>query len=144
MGLYVDAEDLGYFYQGSTVFIEGRPHVVRALRRGTKGHEVAFDGVMDRSSAESIRNLEVFVVERRQLGESEFWPDDLIGLEVRPAGGSVVGISYGPAQDRLVVERDGERFEVPFVDELVPAVSTDEGYVEIVELPGLTQRPEPE
>lgn len=121
------------------MFIGERPHIVRAIRRGNKGPEVAFEEVTDRPGAEAIRNLEVFVHERRPLDEGEFWPEDLIGLEVRPGGGKVAAIAYGLAQDRLVIERDGTRFEVPFVDELVPTVDLVEGFVEVVDLPGLTQ-----
>jgi ribosomal 30S subunit maturation factor RimM len=38
-----------------------------------------------------------------------------------------------------VIERGGSRFEVPFVDELVPVVDIDGGFVEVVEIEGLTQ-----
>lgn len=139
MGLYVEPEDLVYYEDGSTVFVDGRPQKVRALRRGKKGHEVAFDEVLDRTAAETLRGLDVHALERREIADHEFWPDQLIGLEVQPGGGWVVDVVHGPAQDRLVVHRDGRRFEVPFVEELVPVVSLDAGYVEIVEIPGLIE-----
>lgn len=139
LGLYVDPSDLVYFELGSTVFIEDRPHVVRALRRGKKGHEVAFDDVAGRDAAEQIRNMDVYVKERRSLAEHEYWPDQLEGLEVRPGGGMVVAVISGTAQDRLVIERGDARFEVPFVEALVPAVDLDAGYVEIAEIDGLIE-----
>ena len=139
LGLYLDPADLEHFDQGSTVFIQDRPYVVRALRPAHKGYQVAFEGVVDRTGADQIRNLDVFVSERRSLGEQEFWPDQLIGLEVRPGGGTVVAVVHGGAQDRLVVERDGSRFEVPFVDELVPTVDVEAGHVEVVEIDGLSE-----
>jgi 16S rRNA processing protein RimM len=111
---------------------------VRALRQGKKGPQVAFDGITDRAGAESIRGAEVFVSRRRELEEGEYWPGDLVGLEVRPGGGEVVAVAHGPAQDRLVVERSGTRFEIPFVSALVPVVDIDAGYVEIVEIDGLS------
>ena len=100
---------------------------------------MAFADVGDRNAAEEIRNEDVFVAERRSLADHEFWPEDLIGLEVRPGGGVVVDVVVGSAQDRLVIERDRGTFEVPFVDDLVPVVDVDGGFVEIVELPGLTE-----
>lgn len=139
LGLYVEEEDLVYFDPGSTVHIDSRPHVVRDIRRADRGHRVAFEGVTDRASAEAIRNREIFVTKRRDLGEREYWPEDLIGLDVRPGGGEVVGVSFGQAQDRLVVERDGTRFEIPFVDALVPVVDLEAGYVEISEIEGLSE-----
>lgn len=125
---------------GRTVFVDDRVLTVAAIRRGDKGYQIAFTGVTERSAAEKIRGGTVYVPERRDLEEDEFWPEDLVGLEVRPGGGSVVGVAHGPSQARLVVERDGARFEIPFVDELVPMVDVDGGYVEIVELPGLSGR----
>jgi 16S rRNA processing protein RimM len=49
-------------------------------------------------------------------------------------------VDHGPSQDRLVIERSGTRFEVPFVDELVPVVDVAGGFVEVVEIEGLSSR----
>lgn len=138
LGLYVDEADLSYYEPGRTVFIDGRPLVVRARRRADKGYQIAFEEIVDREGAERIRNLDIYVSRRRELSEEEYWPEDLVGLEVRPAGGEVIGVIHGPSQDRLVIERDGARFEVPFVDALVPVVDIEQGYVEIVEVEGIT------
>jgi 16S rRNA processing protein RimM len=139
LGLYVDSADLVYFEVGSTVHIQNDPYVVRSIRRADRGHHVAFEGVVSREDADRIRNEDVFVLERRVLGEEEFWPDQLVGLEARPSGGVVVGVVSGSAQDRLLVELDGETFEVPFVAALVPVIDLDSGFVEIVEMPGLIE-----
>lgn len=138
LGLYVESEDLVYFETGSTVYIKNHPYVVSAIRRADKGHHVAFEKVVSREDAQEIRNEDIFVPQRRSLDKHEYWPDDLVGLEVRPAGGRVVAVEHGPAQDRLVIERDGSRFEIPFVDPLVPVVDLEGGFVEIVEIEGLT------
>jgi 16S rRNA processing protein RimM len=138
LGLYVDDEDLVHFQPGSTVYVGDEPYRVRAIRKADRGHHVAFDEVPDRTSAESIRNLEVTVPARRERGEDQYWPEDLIGLEVRPDGGSVADVVFGPSQARLVVERGDSRFEVPFVGELVPVVDIEAGYVEVVEIEGLS------
>ena len=144
MGLYAEPNDLVYFEPGSVVYVAGRRFEVRAIRQGKKGPQVAFAGVIDRAGAELIRGIDVFVTERRQLGEREFWPDDLVGLEVRPGGGAIVGVVHGPAQDRIVVERDGAVFEVPFVDDLVPVVDLEVGFVEVVEIEGLSSLSDPQ
>ncbi|HEX6287211.1 MAG TPA: ribosome maturation factor RimM [Acidimicrobiia bacterium] len=138
IGIYVDDEDLVHLQPDSIVHVAGEPHTVRAIRRGKKGHQVAFLEVTSREGAEAIRGSDVSVHERRDLSEGEYWPEDLVGLEVRPGGGVVAGVSHGQAQDRLVVERAGLKFEVPFVDELVPVVDVAEGYVEVVEIEGLS------
>jgi 16S rRNA processing protein RimM len=137
LGLYTELENLSYLDPGSTVLIDDRAFTVRALRQGKKGPQVAFEGVDDRPSAERLRGKEVFAARRRQLEEGEFWPRDLIGLEVRPGGGEVVAVAHGAAQDRLIIQRQDLRFEVPFVEDLVPIVDLEEGFVEVVEVEGL-------
>lgn len=137
LGLYVDEPELVHFQVGSTVDVDGQPHTVRSLRRADKGWQVAFEGVDDRQAAETIRGRDIFVSEPRGLEAGEFWPEQLIGLEVRPVGGFVVGVEHGPVQSRVVIEKDGSTFEVPFVEALVPVVDIDEGYIEIVVIEGL-------
>ena len=133
----MDDEDLVHFQPGATVIVGDEPHRIRAIRKADRGYHVAFDEVPDRTAAEAIRNLDITVPARRELGEEEYWPEDLVGLEVRPTGGAIAEVVFGPAQARLVVERAESRFEVPFVEELVPVVDIEAGYVEIVELEGL-------
>lgn len=144
LGLYVEPAELSHFEPQSIVYIEDRPYTVRAVRRGNKGPQVAFAGVTDRKGAEQIRGNDVFVMKRRELGEREYWPDDLVGLAVRPSGGVVVAVTFGAAQDRLVIDRDGEQFEVPFVVDLVPVVDLDAGFVEVVEIDGLSSLSDPQ
>jgi 16S rRNA processing protein RimM len=139
LGLYVEPEDLLYFQPGCEVVVDDGRLTVAATRRGKKGHEVRFAEVQDRAGAERIRNLDVYAPQRRDLSEGEFWPSQLVGLDVRPHGGEVVDVIHGPAQSRLVIERSGLRFEVPFVEALVPVVDLQSGHVEVLEIEGLTE-----
>lgn len=140
LGLYAEPEDVLQLEAGFAVYVGSQELIVREVRQGKKGPQVAFEGVEDREAAEVLRGCDISVRERRELSEGEYWPEHLVGLEVRPGGGQVVAISHGAAQDRLVVERDGSRFEVPFVAQLVPTVDLQAGFVEVVEIEGLTQR----
>jgi 16S rRNA processing protein RimM len=140
LGLYTEPENLRYFESESTVYVDDRAYTVRALRQGKKGPQVAFHGVTDRSGAEQLRGHDVWVSGHRELGEGEYWPGDLVGLQVRPGGGEVIAVTHGVSQDRLTVDRDGVRFEVPFVEELVPIVDLEHGFVEIVEIEGLSSQ----
>ena len=144
LGIYVDEEDTVSLQPGSTVYLEDRPHVVRAVRRVDRGFQVAFDGIGSRDAAEEIRGSVVSVDERRPLGDDEFWPEDLMGLSVFDESGELVGVVeavvFGPGQDRLVIAIEaGTRFEIPFVDELVPVVHIDARRVEIKSIPGLIE-----
>jgi 16S rRNA processing protein RimM len=140
IGLYTESENLAYFEPESTVYVDDREFTVRELRQGKKGPQVAFHGVIDRSGAELLRGHDVMVFGHRELGVGEYWPADLVGLQVRPGGGEVVAVTHGVAQDRLTVDRGGVRFEVPFVEELVPIVDIEHGFVEIVEIEGLSSQ----
>jgi 16S rRNA processing protein RimM len=143
IGLYVDEDDLVHFQPGKTVFVEGRPYVVGAIRRADRGHHLKLDGVNARVAAEAIRGNDVTAVERRELGENEYWPEDLVGLDARdPDGkglGKVSALVTGGAQDRLVIEGEGTRFEVPFVTELVPDVDLAGGFVVVNPIEGLIE-----
>lgn len=107
-------------WSGSTAFVVAESQPYRQ-----QGLTVRFEGIADRVAAEALRGteLEVEAADRPELGEGEFWPEDLIGLEAEgPSGeplGAVVAVVFGP-QDRLVVETPGgRRVEVPFVSALV-------------------------
>jgi 16S rRNA processing protein RimM len=126
------------------VYLEDSLYRVRALRRVDRGYQVAFEGIDDRSAAEVIRGLDVWVEGRRDLEEGEYWPGDLIGLAVHDQAGNrlgtVVDVHFGIGQERLVVEMvGGSTFEVPFVEGLVPVVDTARRRIEIVAIPGLTE-----
>ncbi len=144
LGLYVDEDDAAALGPGTTVYIESRAYVLRAVRRVDRGYQVALEGVDDREAAEAVRGLDVEVETRRTLGEDEFWPGDLVGLTVHDEDGEPIGrvveVLFGSAQERLLVETmEGSRFEVPFVDDLVPIVDVEAGRIEIVPIPGLIE-----
>lgn len=121
-------DDPNRFAPGQRLVTDGgRALVVASARRyRDRGLLVAFVGVTDRTEAESLRGalLTVPSGSRRDLGDGEFWPEQLVGLRaVTPDGsplGRVSGVDLGEAQDRLIVTRpDGAEVLVPFVDPLV-------------------------
>ncbi len=97
--------------------------------RPHKGHlVVGFAEVVDRTTAEAMRDLQLMVDDAQapELGEDEFWASSLVGLQVQHPDGSQLGIiarvvTTG-AQDRIVVDTGHSQVEVPFVPELVPEV----------------------
>lgn len=110
-----------------------------SLRAG-KGHAVArFAGIDDRSAAERLTNLELYV-DRDWLPPLEtgkYYHADLIGLRVEAASGEVLGKivavpNYG-AGDLLEIApvRGGETFLVPFTGPFVPEVDIEGGRVEV-------------
>jgi 16S rRNA processing protein RimM len=104
---------------------------------------VAFAGITDRTAASGLTGSWLSV-DSSQLPDTgdpdEFRDYELIGLNVRTAGGEPVGVvtdvlHYG--QDLLVVRRTEGEFMVPFVREIVPEVDIQAGLVVIDPPPGL-------
>lgn len=135
------SDDPERWIEGATFITdESPPRTLEATAVRTHKDDllVRFAGIADRNAADALRGV-VFQIpasERRQLGSAEFWPDDLIGAAaVGPDGqmlGSVVGVEFAAAQDRLVIETpQGERVEVPFVSAIVPGVDLEAGVVTV-------------
>jgi 16S rRNA processing protein RimM len=139
----VDEDDLVHFESGKSILVDGRQYEVSSIRRADRGHHLKLIGINSRVAAEAIRGNDVITTERRELGEDEYWPEDLIGLEIRDPDGNRVGevadLITGGAQDRLVVDSEGGRFEVPFVAALVPAVDVAGGFVVVAPIGGLIE-----
>jgi 16S rRNA processing protein RimM len=106
---------------------------------------VAFEGVYDRTSAESLRGVQLWVdgAEVPPTDDpDEFHDHQLVGLgAVTPEGeelGEVARVDHAPASDLLVLRRpDGRTALVPFVKAIVPEVDLAAGRVVITAPPGL-------
>lgn len=140
-----ESDDPGRFAVGSTLLLaDGSPLVVVYSKSTERGLLVRFEGVRDRTGSEAMAGRELFVheSERRRLDDDEYWPDQLIGLEVRSGSGEdplgrVVDYVEGVAQDRLGVETSHGRVEIPFVKALVPLVDLERGVLVVTDLEGL-------
>lgn len=105
---------------------------------------VRFEDHDDRDAAETLRGTVLTIPggNRRPLADDEYWPDELVGLEAVDEEGGPLGrvsaVIEGPAQFRLVVDREtGSAVEVPFVEALVPDVDLAGRRVTIRAIPGL-------
>lgn len=104
---------------------------------------VSFVEVADREGAEALRgsSLTIDPEDRRPLEENEFWPEDLIGLEVRDPDGLRIGVVTavdldGP-QHRLTVSTESGAHLVPLVDDLVPSIDVANRVVVVNPIAGL-------
>ena len=126
---------------GPLTITAGRVHSGRLL--------LTFDGVVDRTAAEALRNvLLVADVDPDELPEDpeEFYDHQLVGLAVQTVEGVHVGeideVLHLPGQDVLAVRRPADPdprsdLLVPFVAEIVPTVDVAGGRVVIDPPPGL-------
>lgn len=118
-------------------------HEVHRVRLHKHGWLLSVVGLRSRETVEGWRGRYLFLpaLPPEELPEGYFYEHQLVGLECRdPDGGplgTVVGLEEGGGQSRLVVERGGRRYLVPYVPEIVPAVDLAAGTVTIRPLPGL-------
>ena len=100
-------------------------------------------GVNDRTAAEKLNGVELYV-DRELLpppqDEDDFYHADLIGLEARLAGGTVLGevitVPNFGAGDLIEIRdpRSGDTYLYPFTRRVVPEVHVKEGYL-VIEVP---------
>lgn len=114
--------------------------VIEAVRASGNGLVARLAGIADRSAAEALNGVSLFV-ERARLpptdDEDDFYHADLIGLDARLESGVSIGRvvalpNYG-AGDLLEVRdpRSGDSFLYPFTRAVVPAIRIEEGYLVI-------------
>lgn len=104
--------------------------------RWYNGAPVAFfEGVVDRTGAESLARAILWIDEAAAVADVEenAWYDrELVGLRVLRAGidvGVVESLEHRPAQDLIVVRTDAGEILVPFVEAIVPEVNVAGGYI---------------
>ena len=126
-----------------------RRFTLRVVGRGSGGVIARIDGIADRTAAEAMKGIELFV-DRAALpapAEDEFYFADLIGLTAERAdandeAGRLIGRvadvhDFGAGAVLEVALAQGGVAMVPFTREAVPAVDFGRGRLLIAPLPGL-------
>ncbi len=148
--LYTDDPDRR-FVPGATFTLQvpesspwhGKTLTVREFK-WMNSHPVAFfEGIDDRTAAESIVRAILWIDQDAAAGEPEedAWYDhQLVGLDVVRGGepiGRVTRVDHLPAQDLLAVATAGGEVLVPFVKAIVPEVDVAGGRVVVTPPEGL-------
>ena len=126
---------------------ERGPLTVEGARQQGKFLVVAFAGVLDRNTAELLRDtmLLVPIADLPPLADDdEYYDSQLLGLAAHLADGSSVGqvadVLHLPGGDVLVVRREsGAEALVPFVRAIVPTVDLAAGRLLVTPPPGLLE-----
>lgn len=112
------------------------------------GSPVAFfDGVVDRTAAESLIKAILWIdedVDSRPSEDDAWYDHQLIGLTVRRDGetvGTISRVDHFPSQDLLIVETANGDVMVPFVKAIVAAVDVVAGTVDVTPPIGLFEEP---
>jgi len=104
---------------------------------------LGFAEVADRNQAETLRGAKLFI-ETEELDEDDdegWYEHELVGLEARVGSevvGKVTALNTMPVQDLLMVTTPGgEEILVPFVEQIVPEVNIEEGFILLTPPDGL-------
>lgn len=120
---------------------------VRSARWNKSVLLLSLEEVRDRNGAEGLRGTRLLAEAQDEAADDEWYEHELAGLEVRtgpgdgsgPRVGVVTGLVTLPVQDLLEVEldEDGREVALPFVEEIVPVVDPEGGFVVVTPPPGL-------
>ncbi|BCW45937.1 ribosome maturation factor RimM [Arthrobacter sp. StoSoilB5] len=119
------------------------PLTIRSARWNKDILLLGFEEIADRNAAEAIRGAKLFI-ETEELDDEDdegWYEHELVGLEARVGTqvvGKVAALTTLPVQDLLTVKtEEGKEILVPFVDEIVPEVNIEEGFILITPPAGL-------
>lgn len=133
------------FQVGARLLLEdGSTLTVARFEETDRSPLVTFVEIHDRATAISYRGRSLYVEAsaRRDLDPDEFWPDELVGMDVFARDGGRVGVvldvEIGGAQDRLVIDSGQGPVLVPFVTALIPEVDLEKRRVVVDLPPGFT------
>ncbi|WP_413247921.1 ribosome maturation factor RimM [Sinomonas flava] len=135
------------FVPGAEFIVEpasNGPLTLRGARWNKDVLLLTFAEVPDRNRAEELRGTRLFV-ETDELEDAEdedegWYEHELVGLQVRIEGrtvGTVAALQTMPVQDLLVVDTPDGEVLVPFVEEIVPEVDVEAGFVVVTPPAGL-------
>lgn len=104
---------------------------------------LGFEEVADRNTAETLRGAKLFIETEELDGDDDegWYEHELVGLEARVGTrvvGKVTALNTMPVQDRLLVTTpEGAEILVPFVEQIVPEVNIEEGFIVLTPPDGL-------
>jgi 16S rRNA processing protein RimM len=109
--------------------------------RWYNGHPVGFfEGVSDRTEAETLIKAILWVDQDDTVEEDAWYDHQLVGLRVERDGavvGTIARVDHLPAQDLLAVKTPNGEVLVPFVSAIVPDVDVKAGTVTVTPPTGL-------
>jgi 16S rRNA processing protein RimM len=121
-----------------------RLFTLRMIGRSRGGILVEVEGISDRSAAEALRGMELFVPRAvlPDLGPEEFYHTDLEGLDVLRADGARLGVvralaNHGAGDILEVMADDGRTMALPFDRETVRTVDLEAGRLVVAPPPEL-------
>ncbi len=146
----VYSQDISQFAAYKEVFLPKKlgfsKYPIKRIREQGKYTLITLEGIKDRTSAEALAGLEIFVDKNSlpPLKDDEYYWYQLYGLKVVTKEGNNLGIiSYifnNGAHDVYVVQdKNKKEILIPATDEIILNIDLTQGIMEIDPLPGLIE-----
>lgn len=132
--------DISWLEDLPKVFLESQNQEVKEyqlvkVKAFKEGAIIQFEGVKDRTQAESLKGHMLYIPEELLVSEpgEVIYLVELLDFEVKNSAGHILGnvkdFSSNGMQDILVIAKEDHRFEVPFVDQFVVEINYDEKFL---------------
>lgn len=132
------------FAVGAEFAVEGNKLTSLTIKSSRWNKDIlllGFESINSRNDAELLRGATLLFNSDDDEDDDAWYEHELLDLDVRigtRSVGKVTGLRTHAAQDLLLVEdTEGDEVLVPFVDEIVPEVNIDEGFILLTPPAGL-------
>ena len=130
------------FHKGFKVYIgkEKVEEVISTYRPHKQFDMITVEGITNINDVLKYKGSLIYINrDDLELGVGEYLDEDLIGLNVVVDGekvGEVVRVEKGP-QDRIVVNKNGTMYLVPYVCDIIKQINLKEGIMTLENIKGL-------
>lgn len=101
---------------------------VAAVRKTRARSVISFEEIVDRTTAESLRGVELVIAteDARPLDDDEYWDHDLLGTNVVTVDGDDVGVVTDvlrqPSSELLLVDAGEKELLIPMVASIIKSI----------------------
>ena len=144
------AEDSGNLKEGKVLLLKLADKTLEAKCKGVRRQKdrpvISLDGIGDRTAADELRGMEIFIREDQleELPAGEHYVRDIIGYKVidlagRGEIGQLNDVIQNTAQSVLDVKSpEGKQILIPAVDAFLKRIDDENGVIEVELIPGFT------
>ena len=131
--------------QGKTIYIgkEKNKETINSYRKHKIFDMITLHGITNINDVLKYKGKNIFTTRQDlNLSEDEYLEEDLIGMNIL-VNGKKVGILKDyikdKYQDRIIIEKKGIQYQVPFVPDIIENINIKEKHIKIKEIKGLLE-----
>ena len=131
--------------EGKKIYIGKEKHqeIINTYRKHKIFDMITINGITNINDVLKYKGKKIYTTRKElNLSESEYLEEDLIGIKAlvnKQEVGIVKDYIKNKYQDRIIIEKNGIQYQVPFVPDIIENINTNEKYIEIKEIKGLLE-----